>query len=202
MQTVPYDEQDGHRCWLSRNEQQSLRDHYDDDVQKQLAIDLGLHGLRAAEIVDVARADIRELDVDREAYALTIEDSKTGHRETPLRASTQQSLSIYANASGAHAGDPLVDVSTRTVRRWVERAATDALAGDSTDAVRPHDLRRTWATDVFWSLGGGPQVEVTVMTWGGWTLTDTGRQTFRENYLGSIPDHVAVELQEQAELLE
>jgi len=201
MQTQPYPERDSLRCWLSRNEQQRMRDHYDDDVEKQLAVDLALHGLRASEIVGVAKDDVRQLDVDRDAYALQIRDGKTGFRETPLREDTKQTLTIYANASDAHTGDALVSVSTRTVQRWVQEAAQNASLGPDADAVGPHDLRRTWATDTFWSLGGGPQVEVTIMNWGGWKLTDTGRQTFRENYLGSIPDHVAVELQERAGLL-
>jgi len=201
MQTQPYPEKDGYRCWLSRHEQDRIRDYWSDDVQKTLAVDLALHGLRGAEIVEVAKDDVRELDTDTEAYALAIEDGKTGYRETPLSSSTQQSLSIYANASNAHAGERLIDVTTKSVRRWVGEAAEDAIDGPHAGAVGPHDLRRTWATDTFWSLGGGPQVEVTVMNWGGWKLSDAGRTTFRENYLGSIPDHVAVELQEKAGLL-
>jgi integrase len=201
MQTQPYPEKNGRRCWLSRNEQERIRAYWSDDVEKQLAVDLALHGLRASEVVDVAKDDVRQLDTDTEAYAIQVRDGKTGYRETPLRNDTRQTLSIYQNASDAHQGDALVDVSTRSITRWVQEAAQEAVHDAHADAVGPHDLRRTWATDTFWSLGGGPQVEVTIMNWGGWKLTDTGRQTFRENYLGSIPDHVAVELQERAGLL-
>lgn len=28
------------------------------------------------------------------------------------------------------------------------------------------------------------------MSWGGWTQTTTGRETFREDYLGPVPDRI------------
>ncbi len=56
-----------------------------------------------------------------------------------------------------------------------------------------HDLRRTWATDTYYSLAfsGVPIAEQLTMGWGGWAMTASGRETFRENYLGPEPDHIA-----------
>jgi hypothetical protein len=55
-----------------------------------------------------------------------------------------------------------------------------------------HDLRRTWATDTFYELAMNdvPVARELVMSWGGWVITDTGENTFKEHYLGTIPDEV------------
>lgn len=70
-------------------------------------------------------------------------------------------------------------MSTRTVERWVDRAA-EKLADDQDDGgwryLTPHGLRRTWGT-----LLCEREVEPgMVMTYGGWEDWDT----FREHCLG------------------
>jgi integrase len=90
-----------------------------------------------------------------------------------------------------------VDRPPRTIRRWVTAAAKAVIDDDHADAVGPHDLRRTWATDTYWTLAfAGYDAEIVVMSWGGWD----SRDTFRDNYLGRVPDHVAAEMQATAEL--
>ena len=76
---------------------------------------------------------------------------------------------------------PLVDVSTRTVRRWVE-ARGEHLADETDDDgwrdVTAHDFRRTWAT----LLAGNDGVDaLLVCQWGGWE----DLETFLEHYHGS-----------------
>lgn len=205
MQTRPYPEDDGLRVWLSRPEQRALLDVYDGDPKRQLALELGLHGLRSDEIVGgdgrsgVALRDLRQLAVQDNApdrYKLVIPDGKTGTRETPASHELYQHIRYYANARELRRDDRLIDVTTKTLRNWIGDAR-EQLAADRDDDgwlhAGMHDLRRTWATDTFYSLAfaGVPIAEELTMSWGGWKMTATGRETFRENYLGPEPDHIA-----------
>lgn len=83
MQIEPFETDDGYRCWLSEREQDLLVDYYSDDLEKQLAIELLLDGLRSEEVPRVCKEDFRRLDVDEEAYKLRIWQSKRGFRECP-----------------------------------------------------------------------------------------------------------------------
>lgn len=64
MQTRPYPEKSGRRLWLSRTDRDLLLNHYADDPQRELALRLGLHGLRSDEVVNVAPENFRPLDGD------------------------------------------------------------------------------------------------------------------------------------------
>lgn len=210
MQTRPYPERSGRRIWLSRREQEQLLGVYrDEDPQRYLALALGLSGLRTDEIIGsedrgVAREHFRTIETDEspQRYKLIIPDGKTGRRETPVSTDVRQVATILSNAAGLRKDDPLVDVSKRTVRSWI-REAREQLANRTGDDrwldVTMHDLRRTWATDSFYSLAfaGVPIAEELTMGWGGWAMTESGRSTFRENYLGPEPDHIAVRAMEQ-----
>lgn len=88
------------------------------------------------------------------------------------------------------------------MRNWIQDAR-DQLA-DQADRPKNrkawhdlgmHDLRRTWATTNYYALAfeGVPIAEQLVMSWGGWKQTQTGRDTFRQNYLGPVPDHVTAQ---------
>lgn len=205
MQIRPYPSDDGQRVWLSRSEQDRLASHYAERPRREIAVRLGLCGLRASEIVTVARDDVRELDDSKTAYKLRVQNSKRGDRETPLPASLRDTLVTTANARGLSSGEPVVDRSEKQVRRWVRSAASEIAETTGVEAwdwVRPHDLRRTWATDCFYSLAfdGVPIAEELTMSWGGWVMTESGRRTFRENYLGPEPDHVAVDAMGRAGL--
>lgn len=75
-------------------------------------------------------------------------------------------------------GQPVVDVTTRTVRRWVERAAQERAAEKGDDRwlhLSTRDLRRTWG---HLSFEAGIQPSV-LMQWGGWK----DYQTFKNHYL-------------------
>lgn len=200
MQIEPYDTRDSYRVWLSDEEATQLVDQYNDDPQKQLAIQLGLCGLRADEVTRVATSDIRELQSDQEAYKLEVPRGKTGHRETPIPSEVVNTAKIYANAAGVTQDAPLVDVTTKTIRRWVRSAAADCEAASGVSEwqhVTSHDLRRTWATRTYYKLHASPVALDLVLSWGGWT----DEATFRDNYLGKEPDQLAAELMDQAQIL-
>ena len=78
----------------------------------------------------------------------------------------------------------MIDVTTRTIRNWVNRAG-ETIAEETDDEMwsylSPHDLRRTWAT----SLKGEDVESLVVCDWGGWS----DLETFLEHYRGAFsPD--------------
>lgn len=199
MQIEPMPEDDDYRCWMSAREQDVLLDHYDEEPRRQLALELMLDGLRSEEVPRVCVDDVRELDAESEAYKLRIWESKTDYRACPISRDTRQKMLMLKNARQMRQDEPLIDVSDRTVQRWVEYAR-DELAdrADETDDwehVSSHDLRRTWATSTYYRLDSHYAVDV-VMRWGGWT----DRETFVGHYLGREPDHLAAEMMEEAGL--
>lgn len=73
----------------------------------------------------------------------------------------------------------VVDVTTRTLRRWVRRAAEERAAEEGDERwlhLSTHDLRRTCG---HLTLEAGVQPSV-LMQWGGWE----DYQTFKNHYLG------------------
>jgi len=198
MQTRPYNDQPGRKLWLSREEQSALIGAVDDDhPRRRIALELGLHGLRSDEVVDVEPRHFEPLS-GSDQYRLVIPDGKTGRREVPVSTDLQQRVSMLKGASRMRQDDPVIDVSKRSVRDWIA-SARETIA-DKTDDERwhdlgMHDLRRTFATDGYYALAfdGVPIAEQLIMSWGGWKQTTTGRQTFRQDYLGPVPDRITVE---------
>ena len=196
MQSRPYPEKNGVRIWLTRDEARRILKTVE-DPRRQIAFQLGLHGLRTDEIVPaggfgVQPRHFRELG-DR-GHILEIPDGKTGKRETPVSKDLYESVRYLKSAdSQLTERDPVIDKSKRTIRNWMQEAR-EVLLDESPDAdsLGMHDLRRTWATDSYYSLAfaGVPIAEQLIMSWGGWKQTTTGRETFRQNYLGPVPDHV------------
>jgi integrase len=194
---------DAYRCWLSAREQDLLVDFYSEQPRKQLAVELMLDGLRSEETTRVAKQDFRKLDADEEAWHLRVWESKTGYREAPVSTQTKTRAVMLANARGLRQEEALIDVSPRTIQRWVTTATT-ALAEETGNGdwckVSAHDLRRTWATCTYYRLitnGGTNDVREVVMRWGGWD----DETTFRENYLGRVPDDLAADLMSDAGLV-
>lgn len=196
MQTRPYPEKDGLRIWLSRSEQRELLEAVDDQPRHRIALQLGLHGLRTDEVLQVEPRHFRELSNGADGHVLIIPDGKTGKRETPVSEDLVERVTYLKQAARINQDEEIVDVSKRSVRNWIEDARAALLDVDErAEALGMHDLRRTWATDSYYSLAlaGVPIAEQLTMSWGGWKQTSTGRETFRENYLGPVPDHVAAE---------
>jgi len=200
MQTRPYPEKNGIRIWLSRSEQQRVLEAADDEPRHRIALHLGLHGLRTQELVQIAPEHVRELSNGAEGHVVIVPDGKSGKRELPISNDLQQSIHYLTSAARLRQDEAIVDVTRRSVRNWIATARDRIL--DEDDDVRSewselgmHDLRRSWATDAYYSLAlaGVPIAEELTMSWGGWKHTSTGRETFRENYLGPVPDHVTAE---------
>lgn len=196
MQTRPYPEKNGLRIWLSRSEQRELLEAVDDEPRRRIALQLGLHGLRTDEVLQVEPRHFRELSNGADGHVLIIPSGKTGKRETPVSEDLVERVTYLKQAARINQDEEIVDVSKRTVRNWIGDAREVLVDVDErAEALGMHDLRRTWATDSYYSLAlaGVPIAEQLTMSWGGWKQTSTGRETFRENYLGPVPDHVAAE---------
>lgn len=84
MQTRPYPEKNGLRIWLARSEQRVFLEAVDDEPRRRIALQLGLHGLRTDEILQVEPRHFRELANGADGYVLTVPDGKIGKRETPI----------------------------------------------------------------------------------------------------------------------
>lgn len=207
MQTRPYPEKDGRRIWLSRDERRRLLDDVegpDADPWRRIALQLGLHGLRTDEILRVEPQHVRPLSNGADGYLLVVPDGKTGRRELPLSEDLANRIAYLKNAAELRQDEVIVDVTKRTVRNWMADSRNVLITEDDKRAedLGMHDLRRSWATDVYYSLAfdGVPIAEQLVMSWGGWKQTEKGRETFRENYLGPVPDHVTAEAVEALNL--
>lgn len=195
MKIEPHKNQDGYKIWLSQREQEELLNYYDEQPIRKIAIWFGLHGLRVSEIVNVRFEDFRKMDIENEKYMLQIQDGKTGYRECPVCSDLYSLAKTIKNLQSLHKDDEIIDYSRSSVRNWVKWAGEDLQNQDEKnwEHILTHDLRRTWATHTYWSIRGDRAREV-VMEWGGWVDV----QTFTENYLGAIPDSVAVEIIDEA----
>lgn len=202
------------KIWLSHEEKERLLEVHRDYPMRQTALRLGLHGLRTVEIMGVAKDHFRELDESDSVFKLYIPESSaksttsqgSDARETPISERLYRNARIYANSTGKNNGEPLMDVGKRSVRRWIESARSELYEETGESGwrwVSYHDLRRTWATDTYWSLAfaGNPAAEELTMSWGGWSKTATGIETFRESYLGPVPDHITIQAAEDLEYL-
>jgi hypothetical protein len=87
------------------------------------------------------------------------------------------------------------------MRSWIYQARenlSEETGNETWEDVGLHDLRRTWATETYYTLAysGVPNAEQLTMSWGGWKMNKTGMESFREKYLGPIPDNVTAEAME------
>jgi integrase len=199
MQIEPFENEAGYRVWLNRKEDSQFTEFYGTEPKKKLSVELMLDGLRSKEVTNVSKEDFREMQTEEEGYMLQIPESKTGYRECPVSAETRNTALTVANTMGLSKSEPIVDVSKRTVQRWVTDAAeqlAESTGKETWNEVSAHDLRRTWATHTYWRIEGDRAREV-VMSWGGWEDV----QTFSSNYLGKVPDSVAIDIMHEADLV-
>jgi len=178
MRLEDHNEKGGKKVWLDRAEVGLLCSEADTTEQ---SIALGLMaqcGLRRQETVDVTPPDIVRTDLGPRVRVW--EGKNDSYREVPAPADFATSADVLGEQRDAASDVPLVDKSTRTVERWVRRAAERCQA-ETNDVgwqyLRPHDLRRTWGTLLVES-GVEPGM---IMIWGGWE----DWKTFREHYLGA-----------------
>jgi integrase len=178
MNVEPYDDQDGYRCWLSLTELETLHEQYD-DTARRIAISLGGYcGLRSKEITNVTPDDLRDTEAGMMLRVWQSKGSKL--RETPVPPHLATQIQTIGDVRSEPSDAPIVDVSTRTLRRWMDDVTEQLAAFDDQDDmwefVGFHDLRRTWANQMR-SADVDPML---VCEWGGWN----DLETFLEHYKG------------------
>lgn len=160
---------------------------------------MGLHGLRTDEIIQVEPRHLRPVKGEAKGHVLTIPNGKTGKREVPISDDLAHRMTYLKSAAQLRQDDAIINVSTRSLRNWIQDARGELAErtentpeANAYEELGMHDLRRTGATSTYYALAfaGVPIAEQRVMSWGGWKQTQTGRETFRQNYLGPVPDHI------------
>jgi integrase len=178
MNLEEYENQDGMKVWLSDDEVEMLLGHHD-DTKKYISLALGARcGLRSEETIRVTPDDVVDTDA---GLMLRVQGAKGGgYRETPVPEGLATRISTAADMRDESTDAPLVDVSKRTIRRWIGRTR-DELAEETGDEywqyLGYHDLRRTWAT----SLRSADVDAMVVCDWGGWD----DLETFLDHYRGT-----------------
>jgi len=178
MNLADYDSGEGKKVWLSQRETDTLLSEAD-GTEQRIALALGTRcGLRSAEVVDVAPQDIVETDAGR---MLRVWDGKgSKYRETPIPPNLATTIETVGDVRDEPEDAPVVDVSTRTLRRWVSSVAgkrEEATGDRGWSFLGFHDLRRTWAT----SLRSADVDAMVVCDWGGWD----DLETFLDHYRGT-----------------
>lgn len=184
MFTKAHDSRDDVKVWLSEDETERLLEAAD-DTEKQVALALGVRcGLRSAEVLDVAPADIRETDVV--GSMLKVRNGKGGKsRQTPIPETVKTQIETANEYRSEGDDEPIVSVSTtQSLRNWIQGTAEVLAEESDTDEwlqLSFHDLRRTWATHLV-SKDVDPLV---ICDWGGWQ----DLETFLDHYKGQYsPD--------------
>lgn len=181
MRLKPYPDREGKRVWLSDQELRALVGEVD-GVRESIALLLaGRCGLRRSEVVEITPADVVEGPTGRHLRVWEDVAKKEHYREPPAPERVARYIEAVASEAGLDDDDPVVDVTGRTVYRWVRRAASarEQATGDvGWSYVDVHDLRRTWGTYIL-EQGVIPSV---VMDWGGWD----DWEDFRRHYLGEF----------------
>lgn len=172
MNLEDYDQKAGKKVWLSENEVDQLLDVVGDDTKMRAAVGLGVWcGLRTDEIVRIAPDHVA--DTDAGTMLRVWRSAKTDHyRETPIPPNLATTIRTVGDVRDEPTDAPVVDVSKRTLRRWMTDA-TQTLVEDTDEPgwqhVGFHDLRRTWATQ----LRSADVDAMVVCDWGGWNDLDT-----------------------------
>ena len=174
-----------YRVWLSTDDIDELLEAATDPTH-ELAYGLGVRcGLRSHEITAVEPSHLKEDDTI--GHLLQVPQGKgSKYRETPVPSELVTQIKTIAKYQGE---GPIVDVSTRTLRNWIERDRA-ALAEQTDDQrwchVSMHDLRRSWAGQ----LRAASVEPPAVLEWGGWSDLDT----FLNHYRGiGVPEVQAEE---------
>ncbi|MGQ3414477.1 tyrosine-type recombinase/integrase [Natrinema sp. LN54] len=177
MQLEDYKTRSGKKVWLTKPEIDLLLENAG-GKNKRIAMGLGLRsGLRTQEIIEVEPPHVVH---SLSGYKVRVWEGKDAkYREPPTSPELYDEIIDYTEWRTPSKDTPLVDVRTRSIRRWVTRAAERCYeqTGDcGWKYVTPHDFRRTWAMLL---LESGVEMGM-VMEWGGWESWSS----FREHYLG------------------
>lgn len=181
--------ENGKACWMTRDELELLFSKRR-STRQLLAFELMANcGLRSREATDVCPQDVQP--TPQGVYFVSIRSGKGDkYRQTPMPLTTATRVETYADAAGLLDDDPVLDTTTRSIRRWVDRAGKECYAetGDPDwTYVSPHDLRRSWGQNMR-ENGVEPGL---LMEYGGWDSWDY----FREHYMGQYS------IEKQAEVI-
>jgi integrase len=139
-----------------------------ENTKQQISFGLGVRcGLRCKEITEARPRDVtsgpagaflrdvtsgpagaflRDVTSGPAGAFLRVESGKGDkYRETPIPENLVTQIQTMADLREEDDDEPLVDVSTRTVERWVDRTGEELAehADDGWHYLTPHDLRRT-----------------------------------------------------------
>lgn len=183
MRRKPHPKENGFRIWMNGDELDQLIETMEArrGTVGAVAGRLGGHtGLRRAEAASTCAVHVQ--DTAGDAVLRVPEGKDDKYRETPIPADLADRIRMIPEYDAAiDIDDAVLDVTPKTLNRWVKRAA-EQLASETGDPgwtdVTYHDLRRTWGTRCL-EEGMLPSV---VMWHGGWDDWDT----FRQHYLGEF----------------
>lgn len=192
------------RVYLNPHDYTLLLNHADDRAT-ELAIQFGAEcGLRVNETANIERGQWRDSthpDVDAKFLRIwgkdttgEFEDGK--YREPFFPRSVFKTTAQHIVAEQIPTGDPLFDVTKRTLQKWIKdtaHAVADETGNDDYRKISSHDLRAYFATDRL--IRRNMQIEV-VMEVGGWESRDT-----IEPYLHAAFDDVIAQEFKDAEII-
>lgn len=150
------DSNDETKCWLDFPEEVQTVEEYarNRDWEREIAIQLmSKVGCRASGVRSAKPENLR-WNSEGEYWEIEIRGKNTKGGEKTIRdvyvpERVKENLDRYASERGIEDGEPYVDKSTGSVRRWV-RKITNEIAQETGNErwkhVSSHDLRRSWAT--------------------------------------------------------
>lgn len=145
-----------------------------DDWEREIAIQfMGRVGCRADE-VNYPTADALRWSSSGDCWLVEIrgKNTKGGEKKTRdawVPEEVAENIQRFVSERDRGPDEPIISVTTSTVRRWVREAArqlADDDRGDRWRSVSSHDLRRSWAT--YHMVERGVDVR-TMMSIGGWS---------------------------------
>jgi len=178
MNFEEHDDRDDLKIRLSQAEVQKLLDKAE-SIQQRIACAFGARcGLRSNEIVNATPDNLADTDA---GWMLRVWEGKGKPRETPVPSNLATTITTVDDVREEDSDVPVVDKSTRTLRRWIDRAGNkiaEETGEELSTYLTMHDLRRTWAT----SLKGTEVDAMLVCDWGGWS----DLETFLDHYKGKF----------------
>jgi integrase len=179
MRLKDHPEKDGMRVWLDERETQLLIEEAQNTEQRVAFHLMTRSGLRRNEMLQIKPRDLAETDTGHHVRVRAEYSKSDHHREPPVSQACVHHIQNLAD--DLEPDENLVDRDPKTIYNWVSRAAERCAAAEDEPGwqyVSPHDLRRTWGTQLL-EAGVLPSV---VMAWGGWQ----DWETFRDHYLGEF----------------
>jgi integrase len=167
------------KVWLGQDEVKLLLENAG-GTEQYIALGLGARcGLRSHEVLDVAPRHVHDTG---KGLILRVHHGKGDkYRETPIPSDLATRIETVDDIRPQPSSKSILSVdSTRTLRRWVRRAAERCEEETGDEGWRHlsfHDLRATWAT----ALRNKDVDAMVVCDWGGWN----DLETFLDHYRGT-----------------